>query len=92
MPGCKKITAPAASVTAFTFRDWHFYSNNNFCLNTKDVKDLQYHTIKKSRKVLMVMKAAKLDLAGPGAGQKQGRSGPGAKKEQGSSRSRGGVG
>ena len=40
----------------------------------------------KSRKVLMMMKAAKLNLAVPGAGQKQGRSGPGAKQEQGSSR------
>ena len=40
----------------------------------------------------MMMKAVKLDLAGPGAGQKSGRSGPGAKQEKGSSKSRGGAG
>ncbi len=49
-----------------------------------------YRRAEKSRKVLMMTKAAKLDLAGPGAGQNQGRSGPGEKQEQ--SRSRGGVG
>ena len=40
-----------------------------------------YRRAEKSRKVLMMKKAAKLDLAGPRAGQKQGRSGPGAKQE-----------
>ncbi len=50
-----------------------------------------YRRAEKSLKVLMMKKAAKLDLAKPGAGQKQGRSGPAAKQEQGSSRSRGGV-
>ncbi len=37
----------------------------------------------------MMMKAAKLDLAGPG--KKQDRSRPGAKQEQSSSRSRAGA-
>ena len=47
----------------------------------------------KSRKELM-MKAAKLGLAGPGAGQKQSRNRPGAKQKQSCSRSRsrGGAG
>ena len=47
---------------------------------------------KKSRKVLMMMKAVKLGWAGPGSGQEQGRSRPGAKQEQGSSMSRVGPG
>ena len=41
-----------------------------------------YRRAEKSRKVMMMMEAAKLDLAGPGVGQKQGRSGPGARAEQ----------
>ena len=48
---------------------------------------------KKSRKVLMMMKAAKLGWAGPGAraGQEQARSRLGSKQEQGRSMSRVGV-
>ena len=57
---------------------------------------------KKSRKVLMMMKAAKLGWAGPGAGQEQtmsrpgagweqARSRPGAMQEQGRSKSRAGA-
>ena len=48
---------------------------------------------KKSRKMLMMMmKAAKLGWAGPGTGQKEGKSRPGAKQEQGRSMSRAGAG
>ena len=39
-----------------------------------------YRCAKKNCKVLLMIKAAKLDLAGPGAGQKQGRSRLGAKQ------------
>ena len=47
---------------------------------------------KKSRKVLMMMmKAAKLGWAGPGAGQEQSRSRPGVKQERGRSKSRAGA-
>ncbi len=51
-----------------------------------------FRPAEKSRKVLMMMKATKLGWAGPGAGQKQGRSRPGAKQEQGGSMSRAGAG
>ena len=63
-------------------------------VNKHDMNTIKggYRRAEKSRKVLMMMKASKLDLAGPGAGKKQGRSGLGAKQEQGSSRSRGGAG
>ena len=45
-----------------------------------------------SRKVLMMMKAAKLGWAGLGAGQEQARSRLGAKQEQGRSMSMAGAG
>ena len=55
------------------------------------IKGGSFHAAK-TRKGLMMMKAAKLGYAGPGAGQKQTKSRPRAKQEQGGSISRIGTG
>ena len=67
--------------------------------NAKGRQELHQNTIKggyrraeKSRKVLMMMKAAKLWWAGPGAGQEQTTSRPGAGQEQCKSREEARVG
>ena len=49
---------------------------------------LWYHAEISCKVLIMLMKAAKLGCAGPGAGQEQGRSRPGANQEQGRSMSR----